>query len=145
VITKRLRRILRDGQAIGPEDPRCGLHRLRIQGKKLRYALEFFASLFPKAETRTAIRQLKKLQNNLGDFNDLSVQQDMLASHIKELQGSTAQAHAESAALGGLITTLFHEQRAVRQHFETAFARFASTDNQDLFTRTFTPGRRRRS
>ena len=47
------------------------LHALRIEAKKLRYLMEFFASLFPHNQMRKLVGQLKRLQDNLGEFNDL--------------------------------------------------------------------------
>jgi CHAD domain-containing protein len=52
-------------------------HKLRIQAKKLRYASEFFAGVFPgkKATKRrkTFVAHLEKLQDALGDLNDIAV------------------------------------------------------------------------
>ena len=60
-------------------------HRLRIQAKKLRYAVEFFASLF---ESKRAAKRRKQLlpalerwQDGLGDLNDIAVDEE----HIREM------------------------------------------------------------
>ena len=45
-------------------------HRLRIAGKKLRYAAEFFAPLCPGRRTTRYLDALEGLQNVLGDLND---------------------------------------------------------------------------
>jgi CHAD domain-containing protein len=56
-------------------------HELRISGKKLRYAAEFFAALYDKrAERRDAfIAQLQELQEDLGELNDLVTERDLEA------------------------------------------------------------------
>ncbi len=137
IITKRFQRILRDGKAISPESPDEELHRLRIQGKKLRYSLEFFNSLFPEQEMKKMIKQLKLLQNNLGDFNDLSVQQEMLKHYLAAIKPGTVKSKKLSAAIGGLLTNLYHEHRRVRTRFEETFTRFASKKNLALYRKLF--------
>jgi inorganic triphosphatase YgiF len=46
-------------------------HRARIAAKKLRYAIEFFAPLFPRRATERFIGALAQLQDALGDDNDV--------------------------------------------------------------------------
>jgi CHAD domain-containing protein len=46
------------------------IHRLRIEGKKLRYALEIFAAVFPPAELAACHAALEQLQETLGEFTD---------------------------------------------------------------------------
>ncbi len=46
-------------------------HRLRIALKKLRYAAEFFAPLYPRSRTTRYIRQLKTLLDRFGAANDV--------------------------------------------------------------------------
>jgi CHAD domain-containing protein len=54
-------------------------HRLRIALKKLRYAAEFFAPLYPKAKTRRYIARLKTLLDCFGAANDVHGIGDTLA------------------------------------------------------------------
>ena len=60
------------------------LHEARIAAKKLRYTLEFFASLFPKKAVRHHLRHLANLQDILGTINDAATAIDLLA-HMVEL------------------------------------------------------------
>ncbi|MGE4219301.1 MAG: CHAD domain-containing protein [Alphaproteobacteria bacterium] len=55
------------------------LHRLRILAKKLRYASEFFRSLYPGAAASAYIRSLARLQDRLGRINDAEVARQMVA------------------------------------------------------------------
>ena len=48
-------------------------HTLRKRGKKLRYACEFFSSLWPGQHTEKYLRSMKHLQDALGVINDVSV------------------------------------------------------------------------
>jgi CHAD domain-containing protein len=136
-LRRRWRRVLRDGRRIGPRSPDSALHRLRIQGKKLRYLLEFFASLFPRDDVAALVKQLKRMQDNLGAFNDLSVQRQRLEADLNRLldRGTSGAALAEAAALGGLITALAAERKQVRKRFARTFAAFDSRDVGERFER----------
>lgn len=49
-------------------------HHLRIRAKRLRYAAEFFADLFPARRRRARyLKALERLQDRLGELNDLAV------------------------------------------------------------------------
>ena len=137
IIMKRCLRVVRDGRAIHQDTPDSELHRLRIQGKKLRYSLEFFSSLFPEKKIKKLIKQLKLLQDNLGDFNDLSVQQDMLHEYLDNIKPRTVKAKGLAAAIGGLLTNLYHQHRRVRTHFEETFAHFVSKENLAVYQELF--------
>jgi CHAD domain-containing protein len=46
------------------------MHDLRIEGKKLRYALEIFAGVFPPGVRKSCEQALERLQETLGKFTD---------------------------------------------------------------------------
>jgi CHAD domain-containing protein len=62
-------------------------HAVRIQIKKLRYAVEFFGSLYPKKTFANYLATLKKLQDGLGTNNDLAVARTLIAGVIKSARG----------------------------------------------------------
>jgi len=62
-------------------------HAVRIQIKKLRYAVEFFGSLYPKKAFANFLAALKKLQDGLGANNDLAVARTLLGDAIKSTRG----------------------------------------------------------
>lgn len=132
IIRKRLERILRDGGRITADSPDEKLHDLRIEGKKCRYLLEFFRSLFVTDAVDQYHSQLKRLQNNLGDFNDIAVQSEMLSAQIKTLAVDHEHGVSTGAALGGLIVHLQDRKKMVRRKFEKTFKRFASQENREL-------------
>lgn len=79
------RRLVRSGKTLKSLDgPR--LHKVRIRGKRLRYAVEFFAPLFPgpKSERRRrkTLSALEDLQDALGDLND-AVKQDAFLRRVR--------------------------------------------------------------
>ncbi len=54
-------------------------HHLRIRAKRLRYAAEFFADLFPARRRRARyLKALERLQDTLGVLNDLAVARDRI-------------------------------------------------------------------
>lgn len=54
------------------------IHRLRIEGKKLRYSLEIFATVFPSRVRLKCEKALESLQENLGEFTDHAAAADRL-------------------------------------------------------------------
>jgi len=137
IILKRYKRVMRDGQFLDVATPDTDVHRVRIQCKKLRYAMEFFGSLYPKQELQTLHRQLKKLQEILGCFNDLSVQQEMLHQSLNNLPTASPGNLDQAAALGGLLQSLFQEQQSLRTHFAETFAQFSNQKTAALFHELF--------
>lgn len=125
--------ILRDGSHAldHPEDD--ALHNLRIECKKLRYLLEFFADLFPPEEAAPLLKQLKRLQDNLGAVSDLGDQRDFLYSITEELDITEAQGRKALVATGYLMEVMAREQQSVKADFAEIFKSFASPAHQKLF------------
>ena len=137
IIFRKYGKIIKAGKGIGPLSPDVDLHRLRIHCKKLRYILEFFASLYPVDEIRRIIKQLRRLQSNLGDFNDLSVQQEMLRQYLASVRPGLRRNQEMAASLGGLLTNLHHEHRRVRNDFAKRFQAFSRPENGALYRKLF--------
>ncbi len=74
------RRLVKDGRRITDATPPPEVHQLRKDAKKLRYALECFGSLFPGDEVAPLVKELKGVQDVLGDFQDAEVQKASLRS-----------------------------------------------------------------
>ena len=88
VLEKRFRSFEKGGKNIGSLDA-AELHALRISGKKLRYAAEFFSTLYPGHAARGFLREMAGIQDVLGAINDaattsrlLDTLPDMAASHL---------------------------------------------------------------
>ncbi len=136
-IWKIYRRILKQGLAIDESSPAERLHDVRLECKKLRYLMEFFRSLFDKAEIEASIKELKRLQDNLGDFNDYEVQQASLAAFAEEMSAAGKAPTATLLAMGQLQFHLAEGQERERLGFGRRFERFASAENQERFRRLF--------
>lgn len=137
VIMRRYKRVLKDGRALSADTPAETVHRLRIQGKKLRYAIEFFSSLYPEKEIQLVVRQLKSLQDILGSFNDLAVQQQAVHEFLARLAPQQAGSLATAAALGALLQSLSTEHQALRARFAETFAQFSAEENAVAFHSLF--------
>jgi CHAD domain-containing protein len=96
VLNRRLKRVLEAGDEIGMLDA-PSLHRVRLDGKRLRYAAEMFAPLFDRKETRRFLRRLTDLQETLGTLNDGAVATTLMA----ELAGP--RPGAERAFAAGVV------------------------------------------
>ncbi len=125
-ISASFAKIIKRGRKITDASPDEGLHRLRIECKRLRYLLEFFASLFPRKKTESLIGHLKGLQDDLGEFNDLTMQQINLNAYLERAESSLQKSRLEAAAIGGLVAMLHERQGEVREGFYRSFADFDS-------------------
>ncbi len=138
------RKVLGRGLKIGPGSPAAALHRLRLDCKKLRYLLEFFRSLYPDRQIGPPIKELRRLQDCLGEFNDAAVQRAATHRFAEEMRGTGPVAsgrRAPAAALEAMRIVeerLPHRQARQRARFERVFARFASAANQRRFERLLT-------
>lgn len=130
---RQYRKIVRDGNNILANTEDRLLHELRIECKKLRYLLEFFTSLFPPDEMELLIKQLKRLQDNLGEFNDLSVQEEYLLHIAGELPVVDMASRRALVATGYLVDTMERRRQVVKEGFAETFAIFTSPANQKLF------------
>ncbi len=136
-IAKVYTRMVRMGNAIGPDSPPAEYHELRKQGKELRYLLELFgAPLFGAEVVKPMIRSLKALQDVLGRHQDREVQAAMLRS-LGEAVVAAAEGSAALMAMGVLVERLEADQLAAREQFGTSFAKFASKRQRKLVKETF--------
>jgi CHAD domain-containing protein len=138
-IWKMYKRVIREGEAISPASPDEELHELRKSGKKLRYLLEFFASLYPPEQIKRSIKALKILQDNLGEFQDLSVQMLTLRDFAEQMVAEGETPSETLIAMGMLVDQLAKRQHAAREAFAARFEQFASAGNRDHFRGLFKP------
>ena len=94
MLRRRLARLLDTGDDFAAL-PTEAVHAVRIQGKRLRYAAEFFAPLFPRKETRRFLRRSSALQERLGHLND--------GAAVVGLLGQLGNGGAERALAVGIV------------------------------------------
>lgn len=102
------------------------MHELRIDCKKLRYLLEFFISIFPESDVKILIKQLKKLQDVLGRFNDVCMQELYLNEISHELKTTPEKSVDAMLAVGVLIGAFHSERDILKQKFDGVFNAFMS-------------------
>jgi CHAD domain-containing protein len=135
-IRRRYHKVKGMGGTLTDTSPDAEFHRLRIQCKKLRYLMEFFTPLYHAEGVRMLIGQLKKLQDNLGDYNDLAVQQAEMRTYLEEMVKGDDPPEA-AAAVGGLVATLNRKQGAVRKGFRITYEAFVAKENTGRLDKLF--------
>ncbi len=140
-IWKMFRRVMKEGRAITAAAPPEALHELRKSCKKLRYLMEFFASLYPAGETTPLIKALKRFQDNLGEYQDLSVQMEQLAGFEAEMAREGRLAPQTRQAMEALVARLEARHGVVREAFDERFAAFSEPAVQAAFAALYHAGR----
>lgn len=129
-IRRMAKRVRKEGRAIGPDSPPAEMHELRKSCKKLRYLMEFFQSLYPDGEVRELVKLMKTILDNLGNFQDLSVQ----AEHLREMAARMREeglAETDTLlAMGTLIGDLLARRQRAREGFASVFAGFLGDENR---------------
>jgi CHAD domain-containing protein len=128
-IARAHQRVIRDGTAIGATSPPESLHELRKRCKELRYLLEIFASLYDPGRHWRVVKDLKGLQDCLGEFQDMHVQHSELRAFAAEMAAARA-APTALLAMGEIAAGLVARQHRSRDEFAARFREFASPDSQ---------------
>ena len=131
-IWKSYKRVLQEGDAITEHSPSEALHELRKSCKKLRYLMEFFQSLYPENQIKHLIKNLKGLQEVLGNFQDYAVQENTLKLFSEEMLNNNIHANT-LLAMGVLIQNLDTLRCDARKDFSSKFATFKQEENQSAF------------
>ncbi len=97
-------------------------HRLRIALKQLRYASEVLAGLYDADEVRRFATRLKRLQDDLGDINDVRVGRDIVAELAKSKGGAGAIADAGARVLDWHERRLAKREPRLRKHLDRLLA-----------------------
>jgi len=131
-LTRRRKKLAKKGTNLESIDVQQR-HKIRINAKKLRYATEFFASMFPgrkaKRQRRIFVKSLKRLQSSLGDLNDFALHAGLAnrltLSRKTHMPGRRARRRAFAAgAIAGkervLAQPLFKSARSALQDFSEA-------------------------
>jgi inorganic triphosphatase YgiF len=105
-LTRRWKKIRKRGRLLAKLDSQAR-HKLRIQAKKLRYAAEFYRTVFAgkKREKRreSFLSALKDMQDRLGDLNDVTVHERLTTGIAKASIERSARPSRRVFAAGLLI------------------------------------------
>lgn len=136
-IERAHRRVLRIGKGIHEESPAEALHDLRKKTKALRYLLEMFSPLYRESDLKAAVRELKALQDNLGEFQDTQVQAHAIRLLAEEMLAERAGSASELMAMGRIADALEARQARARDEFAARFERFSSRAVTARYRRMF--------
>jgi len=124
------RQALTAGRLINAASPAESLHELRKRCKELRYLVEMFGSLHDPAQRWQAVRELKSLQDCLGEFQDAEVQTAEIRAFAAQMLADRSAPSETLLAMGEIAAGLARRQRRARSEFDGRFADFASPDSQ---------------
>lgn len=110
---RQYRRLRKAGRHIGTLDMEA-LHGLRIKIKRLRYAIEFFGSLYPAKAVKRLLGAASALQDDLGRLNDLVVARRLVGSLGR---ADARRAFAEGVLVGTLASDLERSRRALKERW----------------------------
>lgn len=136
-IWKMYRRVIDEGRAINDLSAPEELHEMRKSCKKLRYLLEFFASLYPEKKVTALVKIMKTLLDNLGAFQDLEVQAHTLQHFAEQMVSEGLRNTNAVLAMGSLIGCLIRHQNTERMHFAQIFSEFDTKEHDALFRSLF--------
>jgi CHAD domain-containing protein len=120
-LERRYERVRRCGRKLAELDA-PGRHQLRIEIKKLRYSVEFFAPLFDPEASRALRTRLARLQDILGTMNDAATLQRLLS----DLHADTKEI-AMTEARGVLTGWSAGRAEALHTELERAWKSFRRT------------------
>lgn len=116
----RRKKLLKRGRHLAEADDETR-HETRIEAKKLRYAAEAFATLYPGKAAGRFIKALKALQEELGALNDLATAEPLVAGLTLPQEAAIAagevigiQACAKPARIEAAADALRHLEKADR-------------------------------
>ncbi len=98
-------------------------HRVRIALKKLRYAAEFFRSLYRKKAASAFIQRVRGLQDDLGHMNDVAVAEKLVMAVVAEA-GPRSDATRLRIAAGMVIGWLTRDATSFDANLSSAWQAF---------------------
>jgi len=121
ILNRQNRRVKKRAQAAKSQEE-GDLHRLRIALKKLRYTAEFFAPLYPRRDVERYLKQIRGLQNHLGDLNDVANVRSVVGGLLREKgrkDEDGAMRYAAGAMVGWYGAQVPHSVRHALKRYKT--------------------------
>ncbi|WP_182915824.1 CYTH and CHAD domain-containing protein [Massilia cavernae] len=116
VLRRADNKLRKRGKALAGGTPEAR-HRTRIAAKKMRYASEFFASLYSGKQVKSFVKALTGLQDELGLLNDAVVAETLLAK--------VEDAHPGLAGPLAMVRTALRQRADDTTQAQKAWKRFA--------------------
>jgi CHAD domain-containing protein len=129
LIWKRYKKLQQAVQVIDINASDAQLHDVRVLCKRLRYLIELFGPLYRSKRLKPLMKSLKKMQEDLGAFNDCVVQQDALQRVLRTHVAKTkAESREMALSVGGIVTALTHRQQIARAKSIARLSHLGSPD-----------------
>jgi len=142
VLQRPLKRVLEYPRSLD-RLPGEELHLLRIDCKRLRYAAEFFADLYPDG-LRDVISIMKRMQDLLGNVHDCDVYRERIRRYMRRRQ-SHSPAHDETAGARAVLRHLEEWREENLDAATRAWRKFTRNKTQDTIKKRIRKPRRGRA
>jgi CHAD domain-containing protein len=129
-VERAFRRVARRGERITADSPSDDVHELRKRCKELRYLLEVFGPLCAAAPHRLLVKELKALQDTLGDFQDGEVQREAVREFAAAMIEESAAPPETVLAMGELAAQLDAHQLRARAALAGRLQPFLADENR---------------
>lgn len=124
------RNAARRGGRIHPDSPSDDVHALRKRCKELRYLLETFKPVCDIAAHRALLKELKSLQDTLGDFQDGEVQREAVREFAVAMMEQGAAPPQTVLAMGEMAAQLDAHQLSARAALAGRLRPFLAEENR---------------
>ena len=129
-ITQAYRNAARRGKRIDEDSPSDDVHALRKRCKELRYLLEVFRPVCDNAAHRALLKELKSLQDTLGDFQDGEVQREAVREFAAAMMEQGAAPPETLLAMGEMAAQLDAHQLNARAALAGRLQPFLADENR---------------
>ena len=130
-------RVIKQGQHLDSHSSDAKVHELRKSCKKLRYMIEFFRELYPGKKIKTEIKQLKAVQDQLGEFQDLCVQEGIMNDFIQALDSDIWSPASTRQLMDKLLDKSIKKKKALHKKIPRVFSKYSSKDYQSKCKKLF--------
>ncbi|WIM89336.1 CHAD domain-containing protein [Candidatus Mycobacterium wuenschmannii] len=131
---RRLRQAYRNaarrGKRISEDSPSDDVHALRKRCKELRYLLEVFKPVCDSTPHRALLKELKSLQDILGDFQDGEVQREAVHEFAAAMMEQGAAPPTTLLAMGEMAAQLDAHQLNARAALASRLQPFLADENR---------------
>jgi CHAD domain-containing protein len=131
-ITRAYQNAVRRGNRITEESPSDDVHALRKRCKELRYLLEVFRPVCATTAHRRLVKELKSLQDTLGDFQDGEVQREAVREFAAAMMEQGAAPPETVLAMGEMAAQLDTHQLNARAALAGRLQPFLADENRAL-------------
>jgi CHAD domain-containing protein len=129
-LTQAYRNAARRGKRINEESPSDDVHALRKRCKELRYLLEVFKPVCESGPHRALLKELKSLQDTLGDFQDGEVQREAVREFAAAMMDQGAAPPKTLLAMGEMAAQLDAHQLQARAALAGRLQPFLADENR---------------